>query len=375
MANKRLRFGIIGCGRISKNHVEALARNRETLELVAVCDVIEERALGAARLYGEALAAQERQAGEAAGFGGGFDKAGNGEIGAGFGGPPPVAVYGDYQKMLLEAGLDCAAICAESGYHARLALDCLDAGLHVLVEKPMALSLDDADAMIGKAAAKGLKLGVCHQNRFNPAVAKLRRALEEGRFGKLINGTARVLWARDEAYYKQAAWRGTWKLDGGALMNQCIHNIDLLQWMLGGEPQSVHGQTGRFIRDIEAEDFGAIVIRFKNGCIGVVEGSVCVYPRNLEETLSLFGETGTAVLGGLAVNEVKTWDFADHRDYDDEREDADIANVYGKGHTPLYRDFAEAVLNGGKPYISGEDGRVALDIILRVYAQEGHVCG
>jgi predicted dehydrogenase len=176
-------------------------------------------------------------------------------------------------------------------------------------------------------------------------------------------------------YYSQAPWRGTWKHDGGTLMNQCIHNIDLLQWMLGGEIETVYGQTGRFIRDIEAEDFGAIIIRFKSGAIGIVEGSACVYPKNLEATLSVFGERGTAVVGGMAVNKIETWRFADEKDYDWIDGGADVQNVYGNGHTPLYEDFIDAVRNGRKPYISGEDAKIALDIVLKVYAQEGHSCG
>jgi predicted dehydrogenase len=339
---RKLKFGIIGCGRISNNHVEALANNAAKAELAAVCDVAIEKA---ARLAGRFAESHARP-----------------------------AIYADFREMLEKAGLDAAAVCTESGYHAEIALECLRRGLHILVEKPMALSMADADAMTALAARKGLRLGVCHQNRFNPPIQKLRRALDEGRFGKLVNGTARILWNRNMEYYRQAPWRGTWKLDGGTLMNQCIHNIDLLQWMMGGEVETVYGQTGRFIRDIEAEDFGAAIIRFKTGAIGLIEGSACVYPSNLEETLSIFGESGTAVIGGMAVNKIATWKFADTRDYDAAGCDSEIQNVYGSGHTPLYADFADAILEGRRPYISGEDGKIALDIILKVYAQEGDSC-
>jgi predicted dehydrogenase len=338
----KIRFGILGCGRISKNHVEALKNNIAKATLAAVCDLDEGKA---------DLRVVQYDAGKS-----------------------KPAVYTNYREMLQTENLDAIAICTESGYHAAHAFDCLSYGLHVLVEKPMALSLKDADQMITLAEIKGLKLGVCHQNRFNPPIQKLRRALEEGRFGRLVNGTARILWARDMNYYTQAPWRGTWALDGGTLMNQCIHNIDLLQWMMGGEVQSVYGQTGTFLRDIEAEDFGAIIIRFKNGSIGIVEGSACVYPKNLEETLSIFGEKGTAVIGGLAVNKIQTWDFSDQRDYDFTDECTEISNVYGTGHTPLYTDFIDSVNNDRKPYISGRDGKIALGIILKVYEQEGHSC-
>lgn len=337
----RMKFGLIGCGRISKNHIEALNNNSGAI-LVAVCDLNAEKAAERSRQY-QSTADQ-------------------------------AAIYTDYREMIKNENLDAVAICTESGYHAEHAIDCLKEGIHVLVEKPMALSIEDADHMIRLAKDKNLKLGVCHQNRFNPPIQKLRRALDEGRFGKLINGTARILWTRDMNYYKQAPWRGTWALDGGTLMNQCIHNIDLLQWMMGGEVQSVYGQTGNFLRDIEAEDFGALIIRFKNGTIGLVEGSACIYPKNLEETLSIFGEKGTAVIGGLAVNQVQTWNFSDERDYDSKDDRVAINDVYGTGHTPLYRDFIDAINNDRKPYISGEDGRIALSIILKVYEQEGHCC-
>lgn len=338
-----LKFAVIGCGRISKNHITALCNNLDGAELVAVCDMEIEKALEKAKQYSD-----------------GSNKNTN--------------IYVDYKEMISKEQLDAVAICTESGYHAEQAICCLQSGVNVLVEKPMALSVKDADEMISIAKKNGLKLGVCHQNRFNPPIQKLRRAVEEGRFGKLVNGTARILWTRDMNYYEQAPWRGTWKLDGGTLMNQCIHNIDLLQWMMGGEIDSVYGQTGTFLRDIEAEDFGAIIIRFKNGAIGIVEGSACVYPKNLEETLSIFGEKGTAVIGGLAVNEIETWQFEEKRDYDEIQEGGEVADVYGNGHTPLYADFIKAIREDRKPYISGEDGKVAMSIILKVYEQEGHVC-
>ncbi|MDR1571516.1 MAG: Gfo/Idh/MocA family oxidoreductase [Clostridiales Family XIII bacterium] len=342
----RLRFAMIGCGRISRKHVEALAANGAAAALAAVCDIVPGRAAEASRAYAERMP----------------------------GGKAPAACL-DYRHMLGEQGLDAVAVCVESGRHAEVALDCLRSGLHVLVEKPMALSSGDAEAMISLAGQNGLRLGVCHQNRFNPPIQRLRRALDEGRFGKLVNGTVRVLWNRDAGYYSQAPWRGTWKLDGGTLMNQCIHGIDLLQWMMGGAPETVMGMTGRFLRDIEAEDFGAAIMRFGNGSIGIVEGSACVYPENLEETLGIFGETGAAVIGGMAVDRVQTWRFADLREYDGETRDPEIIDVYGNGHSPLYADFISAVRDGRDPYISGKDGKIALDIVLRVYAQEGHSCG
>ena len=191
----------------------------------------------------------------------------------------PVAVYTDHKKMLEEMEIDAVGIATESGYHGAIALDALKAGVHVLIEKPMALTLEEIDAVNKLADEKGLKVAVAHQNRFNPPILKLRRALEEGRFGRIINITARILWTRDQNYYDQAPWRGTRAQDGGTLMNQCIHNIDLLQWMMGSEVVSVKSERGTFLRDIEMEDYGALVVRFANGAIGLIEGTACVYPK------------------------------------------------------------------------------------------------
>ena len=338
---KKLRFAIIGCGRISYKHVEALIGNREEAELTAVCDIVPEKTDKCIREYLQGIPGIQA----------------------------PTA-YTDYKVMLEKADIDVVAIATESGYHARIAIECMNQGKHVLVEKPMALSIADADMMIEATKLNNVKLGVCHQNRFNPVVRKLRSAIEEGKFGRLINGTARILWTRDMNYYKQAPWRGTWELDGGTLMNQCIHNVDLLQWMLGGEVGSVYAQTDNFIRDIEAEDFGAIIIRFKNKSIGIVEGSACVYPQNLEETLSIFGEKGTVCLGGLAVNKIETWRFEDEGDTDKEdlnRLSEELDSVYGNGHTPLYKDIIDSINMNRDPLIDGVEGKKALSIILAAY--------
>ncbi|MGD9568067.1 MAG: Gfo/Idh/MocA family protein [Sedimentibacter sp.] len=335
----KINFAIIGCGRISKNHIDALVNNSEVYNLVAVCDIVEDKALIRKVQYENSIINSN------------------------------VNIYTDYIQMLKNEKLDAVAICTESGYHANHAIDCLTYGKNVIIEKPMALSLEDADKINLLANEKGLKVGICHQNRFNPSIQKLRRAVEEDRFGKIINGTARILWTREQSYYDQAPWRGTKALDGGTLMNQCIHNIDLLQWMMGSEVERVYSERGTFLRSIEMEDFGAILIRFKNGSIGIVEGSACVYPKNLEETLSIFGEKGTVVIGGLAVNKIQTWQFADKKEYDNEDESLDVDNVYGKGHTPLYKDFADAIVDDREPYISGVEGKKALSIILKAYEQ------
>ncbi|GAB6107669.1 Gfo/Idh/MocA family oxidoreductase [Fusibacter bizertensis] len=333
----KLKVAILGCGRISYKHIEALTNNLELAELVAVCDLVEDRAKERLQQYQAAVADAN------------------------------VALYKDYKKMLDQTQIDVVAIATESGYHAAHALYCIEQGKHVLIEKPMALSTEDAIAINMAGKKNNVKICVSHQNRFNPPIQKLRRAVEEGRFGKIINGTARILWTRDAHYYKQAPWRGTKALDGGTLMNQCIHNIDLLQWMMNSEVTRVHAERGTFLRDIEMEDFGALLLRFESGAIGIVEGSACVYPKNLEETLSIFGEKGTVVIGGLAVNEIKVWQFEDERLYDHDDVSDEVDSVYGKGHTPLYKDFLLAVIEDREPYVNGIEGMKAMKIILDAY--------
>ncbi|HEX3018115.1 MAG TPA: Gfo/Idh/MocA family oxidoreductase [Caproicibacter sp.] len=339
---KQYRFALIGCGRISKNHIAAAIANKDIMKLVAVCDPVAERAEKKAADYFDAM------------------------------GEKP-AIYADYHQMLKEMEIDCCAIATESGYHAKIALDCIRSGKNTLVEKPMALNTADAELMISEAKKNGVTLGVCHQNRFNAPVQQLHKALDDGRFGKLVSGSARILWNRTMPYYEQAPWRGTWAQDGGTLMNQCIHGIDLLQWNLGGEPDTIMAMTGNYLRDIEAEDFGAILIRFKNGAIGMVEGTACIYPKNLEETLSISGETGTAVIGGLAVNRVETWNFSAPAEQDAEvakLAGTDPKDVYGSGHNALYRNFITAVDTHTDPLVSGTEGIKGMKIILAAYKSQ-----
>jgi len=263
------------------------------------------------------------------------------------------------------------AICTESGKHDQIALDCIEAGCHLIIEKPIALSLDKADQIIEKAKARNLKVCACHQNRFNKSVQKLREAVIGGRFGRLLYGTAHIRWNRGKEYYTQAPWRGTWEQDGGALMNQCIHNIDLLRWMMGEEITEVFAVTDNLIHDfIEAEDLGLAIVKFKNGSYGLIEGTTSIYPQNLEETLYIFGEKGTAKLGGKSVNLIEEWKFSETLDDPanvKELYSENPPNVYGFGHTPLYADVIDAILNNREPYVTAEDGRKALELVLAIY--------
>jgi predicted dehydrogenase len=337
---------LIGCGRISSKHIEAFVKNAEKMSLTAVCDPIMSRAKEKAKEYHSYMADVE------------------------------VAVYTDYKKMLAECRPDIVTIATESGKHKEIAIDCLNAGCHVICEKPMALSTRDADAMNEAAKRAGKKLAVCFQNRFNGPVQKLRAALEAGRFGRVLHGMVQIRWNRNETYYAGALWRGTWEQDGGTLMNQCTHGIDLLQWMMGEDAVRVQAQTRRFLRPIEAEDFGAAIVEFKSGAVGLIEGSADIYPKNLNETLSVFGEKGSVVIGGLAVNKLTTWRFADADALGDTEgavlnpHEKDPPTVYGFGHGALFQDFVEAIENNREPLVSGEKGKKALEIILAIYKSQ-----
>ncbi len=266
--------------------------------------------------------------------------------------------------------LELAAIATSSGAHAKIALDCIDRGINVIIEKPIAMSMADADEIVRRGREKGVKVCACHQNRFNVAVQKTRRALEAGRFGRLSHGSIHVRWNRGREYYGQAPWRGTWAEDGGCLMNQCIHGIDLLRWMMGNEPETVYGVTRRQQHGyLEAEDLGMAVVTFRNGAVATIEGTTNVYPKNLEETLYLFGERGTVKIGGTSTNNIDVWDFADETGEDLANRGLveQTSNVYGNGHTALYADMIDAIRNDRTPYVDAVAGRNALEMILSIY--------
>ena len=342
----KLRYALIGCGRIAPNHIAAALNHPDDLVLTAVCDINPERMEVVLSPVPEAKRSEVKR-------------------------------YTDYRQMLAEVQPELVAIATESGSHAAVAMDCIRAGCHLIIEKPLALSMQDGRAMIVAAKEKGVQLCACHQNRFNKSIQKIRSAVEEDRFGKMLHGAAHVRWNRGQDYYTQAPWRGTWAQDGGALMNQCIHNLDLLRWMMGDEATEVMAYTDNLIHDyIEAEDLGMAVIRFGNGSYGLFEGTTNIYPHNLEETLYLFGRDGTVKAGGKSVNLIEEWDFRDGRG-----DPATIkmefcenpTNVYGFGHTPLYADMIQAVRENRAPYVDGEAGLRALELVLAIYlsAAEG----
>ena len=341
-----MKIALIGCGRISFKHIEAFISMKNRVQFVAACDPILERAEEKRFEYKKKLPNAD------------------------------VKIFADYKEMLNECKPDIVTIATESGKHKDIAVHCLKNGANVICEKPMALSTSDAQAMIYTAKQNNKKLAVCFQNRFNAPVVKTREALEKGRFGKMLHGMIQVRWNRNEGYYAQAPWRGTWKQDGGTLMNQCTHGIDLLQWMMGEDAVRVQAQTRRFMRPIEAEDFGCAIVEFASGAVGIIEGTADVYPKNLNETLSLFGTDGSVVIGGLAVNKMETWRFADAEKLGDTEErvlnpnEKDPPTVYGFGHAALFNDFIDAIEQGREPLVSGEKGKKALEIILAIYKSQ-----
>lgn len=333
-----MKYALVGCGRIATNHVKAVLNNG--LEFVAACDVEPENI--------ENLLAKHNLEKDSS-----------------------IARYIDYKKMVEEhPELELVAIATSSGIHAEIALYCIDHGISVIIEKPMAMNMADAEEIIRRSQEKGVKVSACHQNRFNVAVQQMRKAVENGRFGKLSHGSIHVRWNRGKQYYDQATWRGTWAEDGGCLMNQCIHGIDLLRWMMGNDVVSVYGVTRQQQHDyLEAEDVGMAVVTFANGAIATIEGTTNVYPQNLEETLYLFGENGTVKLGGKSTNNIDVWDFADETEADQRNKglEEQTSNVYGNGHTSLYADMMDAIKNNRTPYVDAVAGRNALEMILAIY--------
>ncbi len=331
-----MKYALIGCGRIAVNHIKAVVNN--DLEMVAVCDIKPENI--------DTL----------------FEK-------TGYTGTPER--FTDYKKMIESIpNLQLVAVATESGIHAEIALYCIDHGINVIIEKPMAMSMEDAEEIVRRSEEKHVKVSVCHQNRFNVAIQQMRKALESGRFGKLSHGSINVRWNRNQNYYDQAPWRGKWASDGGCLFNQCIHGIDLLRWMMGDEVDEVYGVTKQqFHHYLECEDIGVAVVKFKNGAVGTIEGTVNVYPQNLEETLYLFGENGTVKIGGKSTNNIDVWDFSDETEDDKKNKglEEQTSNVYGNGHTSLYADVIDAIKNDRQPYVDAVAGRNAVEMILAIY--------
>jgi predicted dehydrogenase len=328
-----LRVALVGCGRIAKRHAELLGHGQiHGAGLAAVADIVSDRA--------QALAA-----------------------------PFGVPWFTDMHALVASAQPDVIAILTESGRHAEHAIALAPYGKHIIVEKPMALTLDDADQMIRACDRHAVRLFVVKQNRFNIPVLKLREALEAGRFGKLVLGTVRVRWCRRQEYYNQDPWRGTWALDGGVLSNQASHHIDLLEWMMG-EVESVFAKATTALADIEAEDTAVVVLKFKSGALGVIEATTATRPRDLEGSISILGEKGTVEIGGFAVNEMRTWQFEHPRPEDSEvlaKFSVNPPSVYGFGHHAYYQHVVNCIQHEQPQLVDGLEGRRSLELISAIY--------
>ena len=330
---KMLKFALVGCGRIAVRHAELLGLQQvQGASLVAVCDSDPARAAA---------------------------------FGARFGVPH----FTDMHEMMRVADPDIVSVLTPSGLHAEHTLALAPYGKHIVVEKPMALTLDDADAMIRACIEHRIKLFVVKQNRFNVPIQKLRSAVDAGRFGKLVLGTVRVRWCRTQSYYDQDAWRGTWAYDGGVLANQASHHIDLLEWMMGSV-DSVFAKSATALVNIEAEDTAVVLLQFRNGALGVIEATTAARPKDLEGSVSILGEKGTVEVGGFAANAMKVWNFADKQPDDDEvmaKYSVNPPDVYGFGHHAYYNHVVDCIANDRVQLVDGLEGRKSLELIMAIY--------
>lgn len=330
MTEQLIRFGIVGCGRIAPRHAEAIA-DLPGATLVAVADKIESRAKH-------------------------------------FGGEHGADALTDYHVLLERHDVDVVNICTPSGLHAQMAIEAMQAGKHVIVEKPMALSLADADRMIATAAETNRRMCIVLQNRYNPPVQDVRRLVDEGRLGRLLLGNACVRWYRPQEYYNDE-WHGTWALDGGALMNQSIHHIDALQWLMG-PVEEVSAYTATLAHRMEAEDTGVAILKFRGGAIGSIEGSTITYPENLEGSIAIFGDRGSVKVGGTALNRKAIWKIAGELEHERElltREQIDPSSVYGQSHKAVFADMIDAVLHDRDPKTNGLEARRSVALVLAIY--------
>ncbi|MFT4561418.1 MAG: UDP-N-acetyl-2-amino-2-deoxyglucuronate dehydrogenase [Gammaproteobacteria bacterium] len=329
--DRKIRFAIVGCGRISDRHIDALAEHEDHAELVAVCDSDPKMlAAATAKLGCEGFASIE--------------------------------------DLMNGSETDVAVLCTPSGLHPQQTLQIARHGRHIITEKPMATRLADGKQMVAHCDAEGVHLFVVKQNRLNPTLQLLKRAVTKRRFGRIHMVNLNVFWTRPQEYYDSASWRGTWEFDGGALMNQASHYIDLLDWLIG-PIESVHAYTATLERDIEVEDSGVANIRWRSGALGSINVTMLTYPKNLEGSVTILGEKGTVVVGGVAVNEIKHWEFAEPDEDDSLVADASYGttSVYGVGHPMYYENVVKVVQGKGKAETDGREGLRSLETLIAMY--------
>lgn len=331
----KYKYGLIGCGRISINHICAAINCN--FDIVAICDISVE---AMQNLIKKSNISKE------------------------------VSLYQDHLSMIGKEDLDIVAIATPSGYHSFIAKDCISRGINVIIEKPFALSIIEANSIIEYQKKYCVKATTCHQNRFNKSVNRTKKALLNNALGKILHSTVHVRWNRNQQYYDQAEWRGTWELDGGAIINQGIHSIDLIKWLVNDKVIEVFSYIDCINHDIEAEDLGIAMFKFKSGSYGVIEATTNVYPKNLEESLYLFGSEGTIKLGGKSANTIEEWLVAGEIEDSKiikETYSEELPNIYGYGHTPLYKDFVEAISNDIDPAITLNDALSVIELIMAIY--------
>ncbi len=326
-----IKVGLVGCGRISEKHFEVYENFKDRIKLVSVCDIVLEKAKKVSERFS-------------------------------------VPYYKNLEDMISKESMDLLAICTPSGLHPVHGIMAAKKKINVLTEKPMAVNLKDADKLISECRKNKVKLFVVKQNRLNPTIQLLKRAIEKNRFENIYFINSTVFWNRPQEYYDQAKWRGTWKYDGGAFLNQASHYVDLMVW-LGGEVKEVVSITARLARKIEAEDSGGAVLRYKNGALGVLQVTMLTYPRNYEGSITVIGEKGTVKVGGTALNRIEKWEFEKYDDDDSLVEKVNYIpkNVYGEGHFAYYDNVLNSLEEKGFPLTDGDEGRKSLELIMAIY--------
>lgn len=329
--DRKIRFAVVGCGRIAANHFAALEKHREAAELAAVCDTDP-----------AALARAVQRTG--------------------------AQPYASLTELLARTDLDAIVLCTPSGLHSQQTIKAAERGVHVITEKPMATRWVDGIEMVRACDEHGVRLFVVKQNRRNATLQLLKRAMDQKRFGRIFMVTINVFWSRPQEYYDSARWRGTWEFDGGALMNQASHYIDLVDWLIG-PVESVQAYIGTLARNIQVEDTATVGIRWRSGALGSVNVTMLTYPKNLEGSITILGETGSVRVGGVAVNEIQQWQFADSRP-----EDADIqaanyntTSVYGFGHPLYYENVISALRGAAEAETDGREGLKSLEVLIATY--------
>lgn len=329
--SKKIKIALVGCGRISEKHLGAISEHNANLELESVCD-IEPAALQKAKELTR------------------------------------VTGYSNLEELLKKSSAEVVTLCTPSGIHAEQACQIAASGRHVVTEKPMATRWNDGLRMVKACDDAKVRLFVVKQNRFNETLQALKHAVEQKRFGKIYLANINVFWSRPQSYYDSAKWRGTWEFDGGALMNQASHYIDLLPWLFG-PVESVHAMTATLGRDIETEDTGVMNLKWRNGALGSVSVTMLTYPKNLEGSITVIGEKGTVKVGGIAVNEIQHWEFADSREEDKNIKQANYStnSVYGFGHPRYYENVINVLRGKGDPETCGREGLKSLEVLIAAY--------